>query len=143
VAHSLARALQQAIGVGQGCAVEETDVDVPREDVDVGKGGIAETRGRAAVVDELANFVAAIAYDLKPILGNSSQRAWVLSKPGIDCGVAGDCTVSGCILTPADVPTRTATSVLQGRYYCSWNGGRRKKLNLALLSGQPPQSQDT
>src|SRR5579864_8340502 len=59
MAHELAGALQQAGWIGQRRAVKESHVHVRSEYIDVGEGRIAQAGNRAAVMQELANFVAA------------------------------------------------------------------------------------
>jgi len=87
VAHEFAGALQETSGIGQGCALEESDVDVRGEHVDIGEGGVSEAGDGAAVMEEFPDFVAAVAHDLKPVIRDGSQFAWMLAHPGIDGGI--------------------------------------------------------
>ena len=86
--HEPAVALQQAGGIGQGRALEEADVYVRSEYVDVTEGCISQARNGTAVMQELANFVAAVSHDLKPLLRTGSQFAAVGPHPCIDCRIA-------------------------------------------------------
>src|ERR1700733_136835 len=90
VAHVLAGALQQARRIEQGCAVKESHVDVRREYVDIGEGRIAEAGDRTAVVEELADLIAALAHDLKPLARDGSQLTFVLFHPRMNGGIALD-----------------------------------------------------
>ena len=75
VTHVFAGALEQATRIAQESAVEQAEVYVCFEDVDGGERRVAETGDRAAVVDEFANFVAAVSDHLKPVLGDRSEGA--------------------------------------------------------------------
>ena len=88
VAHELAGALQETGGIGERVAVEESDVDVGGEDVDVGEGGVSEAGDGAAVMEEFADFVAAVAHEVEPMLGDGSEGTGVVLHPGFDGGVA-------------------------------------------------------
>ena len=90
VAHELARALEQAGRVWERRAVKEANVHVRGEDVDIAEGGVAEAGNRAAVMEQLADFVSAAAHGVKPPAGKVSQLAVVASHPGVDGGVAFD-----------------------------------------------------
>ena len=90
MAHEFARALQEAGGIGEGCALEETYVYVGGEDVHVGEGGVSEAGGWAAVVEEFADFVAAVSHNFKPLTGDGSQFTFVIFQPCVDGRIAGD-----------------------------------------------------
>ena len=90
VAHALARALQQMGWIGEGRALVEADVDVRGEDVDVGEGRVAEAGDGAAVMEELADFVAALAHRFEPVAGDGAQFGVALVEPGVDGGVVGE-----------------------------------------------------
>ena len=72
MAHKLAGALQQAGRISQRSAVKEPHVHVRREYIDIAKGRISQTRNRAAVMLEFADFVAALAHHLKPLTRDGS-----------------------------------------------------------------------
>ncbi len=93
MAHKPAGALQQACRIGQRCTVKEAHVDVRREYIDVGEGRITQTGYRTAVLQELPDFVAALAHDLEPLLRDGSQFPGVGFHPGIDGGIALDNSV--------------------------------------------------
>ena len=75
VAHEFAGALEEAGGIGQRCALEESYVYVGGEYVDVGEGGVSETGDGAAVVEEFADLVAAGSHQLKPVMRDGIQFA--------------------------------------------------------------------
>lgn len=93
VAHELVVALQVEGGVGQGRTLKEADVDVRGEDVDVGEGCVAEAGGRAAVVEELADFVSAVAHCFKTLLRDGAKFAGMIVHPGVDGGIVCGGTV--------------------------------------------------
>ena len=66
--HELAGALQEARRIRQGCAVEESHIDVGSEYIDVAEGRIAQIGNWTVVMYKLSNFVAAISHLLKPPL---------------------------------------------------------------------------
>jgi hypothetical protein len=63
---ALARAFQQAGRIGQQRTKEEADVDVIPERGNVAECGLADARGRAAVVHQLAHVVAAAPHAREP-----------------------------------------------------------------------------
>ncbi len=93
MSHVLAVAVQQACRIRQRCAVKEPNVDVRGEYIDIAEGRISQTGNRTAVMQELADFVAAVSHHLKPLLRDSSQFAVMLVHPGIDGGVPLDSAV--------------------------------------------------
>lgn len=90
MAHEFAGALQHAGRIGQRRAVKESYVYVRSENIDVAEGRIAQTGNRTAVMQKLADFVAALSHHLKPLLGDGSQFAGMRFHPGIDGGIALD-----------------------------------------------------
>ena len=93
MAHEPGATLQQAGGIGQCMAVKKTHVYVRGEDVDIGEGDISQTGNRAAVVQELADFIAALPHQLKPLMGDRSQFTGVLFHPFIDGRITLDSAV--------------------------------------------------
>ena len=93
MAHELAVALQQAGLIWQSIAVKEPDVYVRGEDIDVAECRIAQTCGRAAVMEDFADFVAAVAHDLKPLAREAAQFAAMVVHPRFDGGIALDSAV--------------------------------------------------
>ncbi len=63
------------------------------EGVDVGEGDVAEAGYGAAVVEDLADFVAAVAHLFKPVLGKAAEFVGAVFEPGVDGGVARDASV--------------------------------------------------
>jgi hypothetical protein len=81
MAHELAGALQQLSGIRQGCAVKESHVYVRMEHIDVTEGRVSQTCNRAAVMQELTDFVPAFSHRLKPLMRDASQFASMLFHP--------------------------------------------------------------
>ena len=73
MAHELASACQQVLGIGNLRAAKEPDVDVRFEGIDIGESRIFYTRGRVAVMQQFSDILAAVAHELKPSLCNHSQ----------------------------------------------------------------------
>jgi hypothetical protein len=90
VAHESAGALQESSRVGQRCALEETDICVRREYVDVAEGNVSQAGDGAAVVQEFADFVAAVSHHFEPLVGDDAEFAGVAFHPGVDGGRALD-----------------------------------------------------
>src|ERR1019366_2776594 len=93
MAHELAGALQQVSRIRQRCAVKEPHVDVRSEYIDVAEGRISQTCNRAAVMQKLADFVAAFSHHLKPLVRDGSQFACMFFHPRIDGGIPLDSAV--------------------------------------------------
>src|ERR1700716_3446001 len=93
MAHELAGALQQAGRIRQRCALKEPYVYVRTEYIDVAEGRISQTCNRAAVMQNLADFVAAFSHPLKPPIRDGSQFSCMLFHPRIDRGVSLDSAV--------------------------------------------------
>lgn len=64
-----------------------------REGVDVGEGDVAEAGYGAAIVEDLADFVAAVSHLFKPVIRDCAEFGGVVVEPGVDGGVAGDASV--------------------------------------------------
>src|SRR4051794_12214827 len=88
MAHELASAFQQALRIGNLGAAKETNVDVRFEGIHVGKGGVADTRGRMAIMQQLSNVVSAAAHGLKPAARDRAQSIPMLVHPDLDRGVS-------------------------------------------------------
>src|SRR5262245_2864582 len=88
MAHQLARAFQQAIWIGNLSAAKEPDVDVRFEGIDVGERRVRHTCRRMAVVQYLANIVAAVAHDTKPTLRDRPQFSGMRTDPGVNRRIA-------------------------------------------------------
>ena len=50
MAHELASAFQQTLGIGNLGATKEPDIDVSFEGIDIGKCRVTDTRGRMAIM---------------------------------------------------------------------------------------------
>ena len=50
MAHELARAFQQALGISKLGATKKPDIDVGFEGIDIGEGRITYARGRMAIM---------------------------------------------------------------------------------------------
>jgi len=90
MAHELAVPLLLAGWFWEGCALKESHVYVRGEYIDVAEGHISQTCDRTAIMQELADFVAAFSHYLEPLMGDRSQFAGVVFHPGIDSGIALD-----------------------------------------------------
>src|SRR5450432_3465708 len=88
--HELAGALQQVSRIRQCCAVKETHVYVRGKYIHIAEGRISQTGNRTAVMQEFADFVAALSHHLKPLMGDGSQFTCMYFHPGIDGGIALD-----------------------------------------------------
>lgn len=93
MAHEFARASQQAVRIGQRCALKETHVNVRSEHIDVAERRISQTRNRTAVVQKFPDFVSAFSHHAKPAMRDSSQFVCMLSHPSIYRGSPLDGTV--------------------------------------------------
>src|SRR5260370_42345100 len=93
MAHELAGALQQVSRIRQRCAVKEPHVYVRMEDIDVAEGRISQTCTRAAVIQNLPDFVPAFSHHLKPLMRDDAQSTCVLFHPRTDGGVLLDRTL--------------------------------------------------
>src|SRR5712671_3543414 len=90
MAHELAGALQQAGRIRQRCAVKESHVYMRSEYIDVAEGRVSQTCNRTAVMQKLADFVAAFSHHLKPLMRDGSQFTGTLFHPRIDGGIPLD-----------------------------------------------------
>lgn len=88
MAHELSRTLQKVGWIGQCCSLIEAYIHVRSEDIDVGERYISQAGNRTAVMQELADFVAAISHDLKPATRDIAQLTRVIFEPCIDGGIA-------------------------------------------------------
>jgi hypothetical protein len=117
MAHELARAFQQANGIGYLRAAKEPDIDVSFEGIDIGECRISDTRGRMAIMQQLSNIVSAVAHDLKPALRDRSQFTRMLMHPNVDRWISPDRTwekkklAHGDFISTLD-PTAGAKSLL-------------------------------
>ncbi len=93
VPHGFAGTLEEVVGVGEGCSLEEADVDVRGEAVDVGEGDVAEADGGTAVMEELEDLVAAGAHDVEPVARDRAEVSVMLGEPSGDGGIVGDGSV--------------------------------------------------
>src|ERR1700688_359462 len=87
MAHELASTLQQVSRIRQRRAMKEPHVYVRMEYIDVPEGRISQTCNRAAVMQELPDFVPALSHHLKPLMRDGSQFTCMLFHPGIDGGI--------------------------------------------------------
>ena len=66
VAHVLAITFQQAHWIFEFGATEKSDIDMGCERVDIGEGGISDTRGRMTVMQQLSH-ISTLADDVEPL----------------------------------------------------------------------------
>ena len=93
MAHELARAFQQAPGIGNLGATKESDIDVSPEGIDIGKCRIAYSRGRMAIMQQLQNIVAAVTHDIEPAPCDRRQFTRMVAHPDLDGWIPPDRTV--------------------------------------------------
>jgi len=90
VPHALARAFEQAGGIGKRRAQIEADIGMRLERVDVCKGGIAQARHGTAIVHEFANVGTAAAHALEPRPDHQPQWVGDAQEPGLDRGISSN-----------------------------------------------------
>jgi hypothetical protein len=83
MAHELAGTLQQVSRIRQPCAVKEPHVYVRIEYIAVAEGRISQTYNRAAVIQELPDFVPTFSPHLKPLMCDGSQFTGILGTISI------------------------------------------------------------
>src|SRR5712671_1697984 len=93
MAHELAGALQQAGRIQQHCAVKESHVYMRSEYIDVAERRVSQTCNRTAVMQKLADFVAAFPHHPKPLMRGGSQFTGTLFHQRIDGGITLDSAV--------------------------------------------------
>jgi|SRR6516164_10003349 len=84
MAHELASALQNTMGISNLSATKEPDIDVRFEYVDIAKCRIIYARSRMTVMQYLSNVVSASAHDLKPALCDLYQLTGMFVHPVLD-----------------------------------------------------------
>ncbi len=84
MAHKSSIALQKVSRIRQCSALEEPYAYMRFEDIDVGEGCIAETRNRATVVKEFADFIAALSHRFEPLPRDGAQLTVMRVQPHID-----------------------------------------------------------
>src|SRR5262245_66650077 len=92
MAHELAGAFQQALGISKLGATKEPDIDVGFEGIDIGERRITYTRGRMAIRQSLSNIASAVAHDLKPPLRDRPQFTRMLTHPDLYSWISLDRT---------------------------------------------------
>src|SRR5262245_59731635 len=88
MAHELAGAFQQSLGIGDLSAAKEPDIDVRPERIDIGERRITHTRGRMAIMQYLSNVVSAVAHDREPAPRDRSHFARMPMHPDLDCWIS-------------------------------------------------------
>src|ERR1043166_500070 len=81
------------VGIGKRCTMKEAHVYVRGENIDVAEGSVSQAGDRAAIVQKLADFVAAFSHHVKPLARDGPQFAGMTSHPGINGGIALDSAV--------------------------------------------------
>jgi len=84
MSHIFAITFQQAQWILEFGATEESDIDMGFEHVDIGKGGICDTRGRVAVMEQFTYIISTIAHYLEPMPSDRAQFARMFVHPGSD-----------------------------------------------------------
>src|SRR5437879_6023074 len=126
MAHELARTLQQAVRIGQRCALKEPHVYVRSEYIDVAEGRISQTCHRTAVMQKFPDFVPAFSHDLKPLMRDGSQLTRMLFHPRIDGGIPLDSAVESQQFRSHRHGILTATRWFQGATLSSYSMGSPK-----------------
>ena len=90
VTHELAVPLQQTCRVRERRALKESHVHVRSENIDVAEGRVSETCNWAAIMEELADFVAAFSHHVKPFMRDVSQFTGMVFHPCVDGRIAFD-----------------------------------------------------
>jgi hypothetical protein len=88
--HALAPALEQAGGIGEHRALEETDIRMSLEGVDISKWRLPDTSDRTTVVQQFADVGTAPAHAIKPCPRHQSERIDKVGKPGLNLRVSSD-----------------------------------------------------
>jgi hypothetical protein len=84
MAHELASALQNTMGISNLSATKEPDINVSFEHIDVAECRIIYARSRVTVMQYLSNVVSARAHDLKPALCDLYQLTGMFVHPVLD-----------------------------------------------------------
>jgi len=90
MAHEPAGALQQALRVWETRSVKKAHVYVRAENVDAAERHVTKTCNRTAIMQKLADFIAASSHDIEPVLSVGSEIARATFKPLIDSGITLD-----------------------------------------------------
>src|SRR3989442_15191627 len=90
MAHPLAATLEQASGIPQLCAKEESDIDVGPEDIDVAEWHILDARDGTAVMHQLPDIVATLSHPDKPLTRNCFQLSHLFVQPDVNSGLPSD-----------------------------------------------------
>ena len=93
MAHELASAFQQALGIGNLGTTKKADIDVSFERIDIAECSVCDTRSRVAIMQYLLNVVTAGSHDLKPVPCDYSQFTRMFLHPNLDGRVSLDRTV--------------------------------------------------
>jgi len=70
--HTPTTSFQQACGIFQFCAKEESDVDVSFKDVDIAEWRISDASDGTSVMHQLSDIVATFPHLNEPLLRNSA-----------------------------------------------------------------------
>ena len=85
--HSPAHAFKQTGGVLQRGSMEEADIDVSPERIDVAERDVLHAGDGTAIVDKLADVVAAGPHPRKPWTREGGQLIRLRAQPSVDSGV--------------------------------------------------------
>ena len=83
MAHELAGAFEQVIGIGELGTPEQPDGHVRGEGIHVSKCRVTDACGRLVVVNQLTNIVSARAHHLEPAARDRAQIARLLAHPDV------------------------------------------------------------
>jgi hypothetical protein len=88
VAHKPTRAHQQALGIGNLGASEESNINVGFENIDVGEGRVGNARRRMSIMQQFSYVPSASTHGLKPALSDCSQFTRMPIQPGLNAWIS-------------------------------------------------------
>lgn len=92
VAHKLAVAFEQPVGIGKFGPAKKAHVDVGVKSIGIRECGVPNTSRRMAVVLQLSDIIAAGAHNFKPAARDCSQFVLMLAHPGFDFRISSNRT---------------------------------------------------
>ena len=87
VAHVFSGSFQEATGVWQIGATEETYIDVTFEDINIGKGRVFDANDGTAIMHQFSHITAAGPHLREPFASDRMQFVILFGQPGVDPGV--------------------------------------------------------
>jgi len=90
MAHELAGAFQQALGIRNLSATKKSDVNVSFESIHISESRVAHTCGRMAIMQYFSHVIAAAAHDFKPAPSDRPQFIRMVMHPALDSRISLD-----------------------------------------------------